>query len=294
MFPFLQRLRKRLELYSRLVVLEHAVFALPFGLWGFAVGVKEMGGSALLPKLGWVLIALISARTAALAFNRYADHFLDAQNPRTAQREIPRGLVQPKEALWLTLISAAIFVAAAWQLNPLCGTLAPLALSILLGYSYTKRFTYFSHYILGLALGLAPVGAYLAVTGRFSLFILSVGAAVAFWVAGFDILYALQDIDFDRAAGLHSIPARFGEVPARRISLISHGVSTIFLAWAGLSLYGAHPLYWTGWGIFSGFVFYQHWVSRDKTRINRAFFTHNGLASVGLGTLAIMALWVPL
>ncbi|MCS7161864.1 MAG: putative 4-hydroxybenzoate polyprenyltransferase [Bacteroidia bacterium] len=293
MFPFLQRFGKRLKLYSRLVVLEHAVFALPFALWGFAVGVKEIGGTAILPKLGWVLIALISARTAALAFNRYADHSLDAQNPRTAQREIPRGLVRPREALSLTLASAAIFMISAWRLNPLCGALAPLALFILLGYSYTKRFTHLSHYILGLALGLAPVGAYLAVTGRFSVFILNIGMAVVFWVAGFDILYALQDVEFDRAVGLHSIPARFGEALARRISLISHGISIILLAWGGFSLYGSHPLYWIGWGLFSGFVFYQHKVSCDKSRITRAFFTHNGLASIGLGTLAIVALWVP-
>lgn len=281
-----------LSRYAKLVVLAHSVFALPFALWGFAWGLWEYGGEGWLQKLFWVLMAVISARTAAMAFNRYADRHLDAQNPRTAMREIPQGIVHPKEALGLTLAAAAVFVLAAWQLAPLCGYLSPVALLILLGYSYTKRFTALSHYVLGIALGLAPVGAYLAVTGHFSPLIVLVGMAVALWVGGFDVLYALQDEEFDRAQGLYSLPAVLGERRARILALFSHALAIGLLAWVGKALYAAAWPYWMGWGTFAAFVLRQHWVSRDKNRISRTFFTHNGIASVLFGALAIVALWL--
>lgn len=282
----------RLERYARLVVLSHSVFAFPFALWGFYLGLREAPLSGWAWQLLWVTVAVVSARTAAMAFNRYADRDIDSRNPRTAMREIPRGEVQPREALLLTLVSVAVFVIAAWLLSPLCGMLAPVALVILLGYSYTKRFTFLSHYILGSALGLAPVGAYVAVTDSFSPMIWLVGIAVGLWVGGFDILYALQDEAFDKAVGLHSIPADLGEKAARRIAFLSHVAASALLAFVGWNdvLYSRSLLYWIGWSGFTLFILYQHHVSRDRSRINRAFFTYNGIASVIFGAMAIAAL----
>jgi 4-hydroxybenzoate polyprenyltransferase len=273
--------------YNRLIVLAHSVFALPFALWGYVLGSTEVGFSW--EKLFWVLVAVVSARTSAMAFNRYIDRDWDARNPRTQNREIPQGLVHPKEALALSFLSALLFLIAAWMLSPICAMLAPVALIILLGYSYTKRFTALSHFVLGAALGLAPVGAYLAVRESFALESILIGLAVLFWVAGFDILYALQDMAFDREVGLHSIPAALGEWPARLIAIGCHILATFLLAYVGLRLYSTHPLYWIGWALFSLFVLRQHWVARHIPAINRAFFTYNGWASLLLSSLAITA-----
>jgi len=280
--------------YARLVVLAHSVFALPFALWGFALGIREGMPRDWPVRLFWVLVAVVSARTAAMAFNRWADRTIDAQNPRTANREIPRGEVRPKEALGLTGVAAALFGVAAWQLNMLCGALAPVALLVLLGYSYTKRFTPLSHYVLGLALGLAPVGAYLAVTERFSLEVITIGLAVLFWVGGFDVLYALQDVAFDQKAGLYSLPVRVGEGWARHIALGSHLAAILLLAGVGVYRYTSLGLmvYAGGWVGFTAFVLRQHKVSLDKSRITRAFFTHNGIASVIFGVCAVVGLWL--
>ncbi|MCS6895767.1 MAG: putative 4-hydroxybenzoate polyprenyltransferase [Bacteroidia bacterium] len=286
-----------LKKYANLVVLSHSVFALPFALWGFTLAVTETSFANWGIKLLLVVVAVVSARTAAMAFNRYVDRAIDARNPRTAQREIPRGEIAPRAALFLVIGSGGIFIGAAWLLSPLCAILAPVALFILLGYSYTKRFTYMAHYVLGIALGLAPVGAYLAGKGEFSPIIWLVGVAVALWVGGFDILYALQDEEFDRENGLYSIPATFGEKTARRLSLVSHFMAIILLLYVGFSRYGwkvASAFYWIGWGGFSGFILYQHLVSQDKSKINRAFFTYNGLASVFFGMMAIVAELSPL
>jgi len=284
-------LLQKINTYNRLIVLAHSLFALPFAVWGYVLGSIETGFSW--KKLFWVLIAVVSARTSAMAFNRYADRYWDAQNPRTRSREIPQGLVKPHEALLLAGFSAFIFLIAAWMLNPLCATLVPVALTILLGYSYTKRFTALSHFVLGTALGLAPVGAYLAVIETFAINPILIGLAVIFWVAGFDILYALQDMAFDRQAGLHSIPAAYGEILARRLALACHLSATALLAAIGLRLYPAQPLYWVGWGLFTLFVFRQHWVARRIEAINRAFFTYNGWASFLLSAFAITASLLP-
>jgi len=278
---------KKVLAYSRLIVLAHSVFALPFGVWGYAIGTREVGFSW--SKLGWVLLAMVSARTSAMAFNRYADRRWDARNPRTQNREIPRGEVKPQEALLLSLAATGVFWGAAWALSPLCGLLAPVAILILLGYSYTKRFTSAAHFVLGAALGLAPIGAYVAITERFSWEIFIIGIAVLFWVAGFDILYALQDIVFDRTEGLFSLPAQFGEAAARRLSFLSHGTATLLLAIVGWRLYELNWLYWIGWGGFTGFVFWQHRIAQEASRINRAFFTHNGWASITLCSFAVSA-----
>jgi len=280
--------------YARLVVLAHSVFALPFALWGFALAVRERMPTDWPVRLFWVLVAVVSARTAAMAFNRWADRAIDAQNPRTANREIPRGEVRPAEALWLTGAAALLFILSAWQLNWLCGVLAPVALLVLLGYSYTKRFTPLSHYVLGLALGLAPVGAYLAVTERFAGEVIGIGAAVLLWVGGFDVLYALQDEAFDRQRGLYSLPVWLGEALARRVALWSHGAAIALLGGIGAWLYSGKGLllYGIGWVGFAAFVLRQHSVSRDKSRITRTFFTYNGIASVLFGSCAVAALWL--
>lgn len=280
-------LRQKLTLYSRLLVLPHSVFALPFGLWGFALGVKESGFSW--SKFLLVLGAIVTARIAAMAFNRYVDRRWDAQNPRTQGREIPQGHVTPSEALFLSVGASLAFVLLSWFLNPLCGLLSPIALFILLGYSFTKRFTSLSHYVLGLALGLAPVGAFLAVTGAFQLEVILIGLSVLWWVGGFDILYALQDLAFDRQAGLYSVPAQVGERQARLIALGTHLLATFLLAWVGWRLYEAKALYWVGWGGFTLSILRQHWVAREISRIDRAFFTHNGFASIVLSAAAIGA-----
>ncbi|MCX8113029.1 MAG: putative 4-hydroxybenzoate polyprenyltransferase [Bacteroidia bacterium] len=278
----------KIKKYARLVALSHSVFAFPFALWGFALGYKASHPTSWGWKLFWVIAAVVSARTAAMAFNRYADREIDAQNPRTAQREIPRGEVRPWEALGLAVGSAAVFGLSAWMLSPVCGLLSPVALLILLGYSYTKRFTFLSHYVLGIALGLAPIGAYIAMTDKVSYEILLIGMAVALWVGGFDILYALQDEEFDKMAGLYSLPAVWGEKRARLMALISHALAILLLATVGYRL-AETVLYWIGWGGFAAFVLYQHRVSQDKSRINRAFFTYNGLASVVFGGLAMLS-----
>ncbi len=276
----------RLGAYNRLIVLAHSVFALPFALWGYVLGSQQVGFSWT--KLLWVLVAVVSARTSAMAFNRYVDRHWDSQNPRTRNREIPRGLIRPQEALALCLIAAFVFLVAAWTLSPICAALAPVALTILLGYSYTKRFTALSHFILGAALGLAPIGAYLAVTEAFALEPALIGLAVLLWVAGFDILYALQDVAFDRQVGLHSLPATFGERHARWIAFLSHFLATSLLLYVGVRLYPSQWFYWLGWTLFAIFVFRQHWVAREIAAINRAFFTHNGWASLLFCTLAIL------
>jgi len=284
-------LLQKIRTYNRLIVLAHSIFALPFALWGYVLGSIEAGFSW--KKLFWVLVAVVSARTSAMAFNRYADRAWDAQNPRTRSREIPQGVVKPREALLLAVFSAFLFLIAAWMLSPLCAALVPVALTILLGYSYTKRFTAFSHFVLGTALGLAPVGAYLAVTETFAIEPILIGLAVLLWVAGFDILYALQDIAFDRQADLYSIPAKYSESFARRLALICHLIATTLLAFIGFRLYPTHALYWIGWGLFTLFVFRQHWVARRVEAIDRAFFTHNGWASLLLSAFAITASLLP-
>ncbi len=280
-------LRHKFALYNRLLVLPHSVFALPFGLWGFSLGVKEQGFNWL--RLGLVVGAIVMARTAAMAFNRYADFRWDAQNPRTANREIPQGHISPREALWLSVGASGVFVLLSWLLSPLCGLLSPVALLVVLGYSLTKRFTSLSHYVLGLALGLAPVGAFVAATGAFRSEVVLIGLSVLGWVGGFDILYALQDMHFDRQVGLYSIPARIGEKPARLLAFGTHLLAILALAWIGWRLYGLKSLYWLGWGGFTVSVLRQHWVAQDLSQIDRAFFTHNGIASIVLSTAAILA-----
>lgn len=279
--------------YLSLVKFSHTVFALPFACVGFVLALRSGGGSPD-PWL-WlpVLLCMIFARSAAMAFNRYIDRHFDARNPRTAVREIPAGIISARQALLFTCCNAILFVASTWFINPLCFYLSPVALAVVLGYSYTKRFTWLCHFVLGAGLGLAPIGAFLAVTGYFDPVVLLMGLSVLCWVAGFDIIYALQDAGFDREQGLRSVPARFGARMALRISEFVHAGSALFMALALLQMQSglAEPgwLSWVAFAVFCGLLIYQHLLVRpnDLSRVNLAFFTTNGVASVVFGAMLV-------
>lgn len=271
---------------SELVVFPHTVFALPFAF----IGVLEAAsGWPSLRVVLWVLVAMVGARTAAMAFNRLADLPFDAANPRTAGRPLPAGRLRPVHAWALVLTGAAALVLAAWQLNPLCFALSPLALAWVLGYSYTKRFTAASHLWLGLGLAMAPVGGWLSVTGSFALPPLVLAFAVAFWVAGFDTLYSLQDVDFDRRFGLYSLPARWGVSKALLASRVAHGLAALgFAAFAWL----VHARLWGTLAValaWSLLVVQHLLVGNGRLeKINAAFFTANGVLSLSM--LALFSL----
>ncbi|MCS6917504.1 MAG: UbiA-like polyprenyltransferase [Chitinophagales bacterium] len=267
--------------YLSLIAFSHTLFALPFALAGYFYGVWQTDHAFSWRTFLLVLLCMVLARTAAMAFNRYADAAYDAANPRTQRREIPAGKISRSAALALAVGCATAFWAAAYFINPVCFALAPVALAIILGYSYTKRFTSWSHLVLGLALALAPVGAYLAVTGTIAAVPLLLGIAVLLWVSGFDIIYALQDRTFDRNAGLHSVPARFGAGTALRISEILHVLSAAVLVAVGL-MAGFGIWYWLGWMLFAFMLWRQHRLvsPNDLSRVNAAFFTTNGVASI--------------
>jgi len=237
---------------------------------------------------------MVFARSAAMAFNRFLDRDIDQKNPRTAFREIPAGIIKPKAAFFFAIVSSLLFIATTWLINSVCFYLSPVVLAIVLGYSFTKRFTAMCHFVLGFGLALAPIGAYLAVTGHFALTPLLYSGIVLLWVSGFDIIYALQDEDFDKSLNLKSIPATLGGRRALRLSLVLHILcaGTVF-ATAALSDKAFPELGWLSWaaaGIFSASLFYQHTIVRpnDLSRINLAFFTTNGVASLIFGSLIIL------
>ncbi|HVB03793.1 MAG TPA: UbiA-like polyprenyltransferase [Chitinophagaceae bacterium] len=281
-------MRANIRKFLSLIRFSHTLFALPFALIGFFLGIRV--NSQLLPwgLLGAIILCMVFARSAAMGFNRWLDSRFDKLNPRTASREIPAGLIRAQSALIFVLINCLAFVATAWMINRLCGALSFLALAVILGYSYTKRFTPFCHLILGVGLALAPLGAWLAVTDRFASLPILFSLIVLFWVSGFDIIYALQDVDFDRSMQLHSIPAWLGRPVALRVSRALHLICAIFVAAAGL--YGHFgPLYWTGAVFFTGALVYQQGrVSpADLSRVNPAFMTANGIASCIFAVFAI-------
>ena len=276
--PFLRSLKVVLEM----IKLEHTLFALPFAFLGMLLAAQ---GWPDLRTVVWIVVAMAGARSAAMGFNRLADRTLDAGNPRTAGRALPAGLVTPRWVALFVLASAALLVLAAWLLNPLALYLSPVALGILLLYSYTKRFTWASHAVLGLALAGAPLGAWIAVRGDLTLTPLVLAGAVLLWVAGFDVLYALQDLDFDRRSGLFSIPARFGVVPSLWISAGLHaGVLALLALLPRLYPPGLGSWYWVGWTGCLALIGFQHWIVRpgDLSRLNAAFFTANGALSLWL------------
>ena len=267
--------------YFSLVKFSHTVFALPFAVIGFFLGVKHTGTSPDWTLFIKVLLCMVFARTSAMAFNRFADREVDAENIRTRSREIPSGKISPAAALTLVILSAVLFIVTTYTINRLCFYLSPVAIAIVLGYSLTKRFTALCHFILGLGLSLAPIGAYLAVTGEFNPVPVLFSACVLMWVSGFDIIYALQDEDFDRQHKLFSIPAAVGKKSALMISNIAHALSAILIlvagAYASLGLW-----YWIGSAVFIAMLIYQHTLVKpdDLRKINLAFFTTNGVASV--------------
>lgn len=279
--------------YLSLVKFSHTIFAMPFALLGFFLGVQDMGLFRW-TDLVLVVACMVFARSAAMAFNRYLDRDIDAANPRTRNREIPAGIIAPQQALRFVIVNAVLFMAAAWLLNPLCFYLSPVALAVILGYSYTKRFTALCHFVLGLGLALAPIGAYLAVTGRFATLPLLYGLAVLTWVAGFDIIYALQDEDFDRNHQLHSVPAALGKVRALQVSRLLHVVSALAIVSAGWMLAAHYPqvgwLHWLAVGVFCALLVWQHRLVKpdDLSRVDLAFFTTNGMASLIFGLLVIV------
>jgi 4-hydroxybenzoate polyprenyltransferase len=267
--------------YLSLVKFSHTVFALPFALIGFFLAVWKDGHAFSWPLFGLVLVCMVTARNAAMAFNRWADRFIDADNPRTAIREIPAGVLAADRVLGFVALNVAGFVTAAWFINPLCFALSPVALAVVLGYSYTKRFTALCHLVLGMGLAIVPTAGYLAVAGRFDLLPLLFSGAVLTWVSGFDVIYALQDDGFDRRHGLHSIPAALGRARALRVSEALHAASAAFLVVAGWHG-GFGVWYWCGMALFAGLLVFQHRLVRptDLSRVNLAFFTTNGIASV--------------
>ena len=280
----IENLKFKIVSYGRLVRFSHTVFAMPFALSSVALAWPKHPVS--LRGLFWILMAMVSARTAAMGFNRLADRKFDAVNPRTQQWELPRGTVTVREAVVLTFVSALLFVLAAYELNWICFLLSPVALMIIFSYSLTKRFTWTSHLVLGLALAVAPVGAWLAVVDmpidlRELVVPLYLGLAVIFWLAGFDIIYALQDREFDRTQGLFSVPVRFGVARSLQISTICHLFTIGFLALVGIRA-GMGAIYWFGWLAVIAVLVWEHRIvaPNDLSRINRAFFDLNAYVSI--------------
>jgi 4-hydroxybenzoate polyprenyltransferase len=312
--------------YLSLIKFSHTIFALPFALIGFFLAIVNSGVEVLLKNGGivkayfhvklsdtfvedsmfrevfwkivlykffYVLLCMVFARSAAMAFNRYLDRSFDAKNPRTAIREIPAGIISANSALLFTIINSVLFVITTFFINKLCFALSPVALLVVLGYSYTKRFTPLCHLVLGLGLSLAPIGAYLAVTGAFAVLPVLFSFTVLFWVSGFDIIYALQDEEFDKKYELKSIPAWLGKTKALRVSEFLHVLSAFCVTAAGY--YGNFGvLYWIGVAVFIGMLFYQHSIVKpdDLRRVKIAFMTANGIASVVFAVFVIADIFI--
>lgn len=287
---------KGVKNYLSLVKFSHTIFALPFALIGFVLGIKHMNDMHTpeqdgVKKFLLVLLCMVTARSTAMAFNRYLDRHFDKLNPRTAFREIPAGIIKAEKALLFIIINAAIFITATYFINPICFYLSPVALFVIMFYSYTKRFTYLCHLVLGVGLSLAPIGAYLAVTGSFALLPLLFSFAVVFWVSGFDVIYALQDIDFDQSQSLYSIPSYWGLHKALNIARVLHVLSASFVI-AAYFVGGFHFLYLGGLLVFIGMLFYQHSIVKpnDLSKVNIAFMTANGIASIVFSVFVIAGL----
>lgn len=283
---------KSVQNYFSMVKFAHTLFALPFALTGFVLALTISGEKFSLPLLLLILIAMVGARNAAMGFNRYKDRDVDSLNPRTKQREIPAGKISAKAALVFVVANTLIFLAAAWFINLLSFVLAFPTLIVLLGYSYFKRFSAFSHYILGIALSIAPTGAYIAVTGTFHIAPVILSVLVLFWVSGFDIIYSLGDEEFDKENSLHSIPQLVGTKKALIISSASHAlvIPLLFLFYFAVTNLGI--IYIVGAIIFSLLLLWQHLIisAKDLSRINAAFFTANGIASVIFALFTIIDL----
>jgi len=272
------RMLEKITLYLKMIKFSHSVFALPFALTG---AILAASGIPSLKQIFWIIIAMVGARSGAMGLNRIIDRKIDAKNPRTMSRELPAGKIKTSNAVLFTVISFAVLIFAAYMLNPLCLKLSPLAIAVLFLYSYTKRFTWLSHVVLGIAISAAPVGAWIAVRGAFNAEILPVAFAVVFWLAGFDVFYALQDVEFDRSLGLYSIPARFGVKDSLLFSRIFHIIAWMLLAITGL-FFNLGILYWIGMAVAGGLFIYEHSLVKheDLSRLDMAFFNMNGYISM--------------
>jgi 4-hydroxybenzoate polyprenyltransferase len=284
--------------YLSLVKFSHTIFAMPFALIGFVLGLRYHFINQTTVNQVWlkfilVLVCMVTARSTAMAFNRYLDRHFDKLNPRTAIREIPAGIIKAEKALVFIGINMAIFITATYFINTICFYLSPVALFVILFYSYTKRFTYLCHLVLGIGLSLAPIGAYLAVTGSFDLLPLLFSFAVIFWVSGFDIIYALQDIDFDQSQSLYSIPSQWGLKQSLSISRVLHVLSASLVI-AAYFVGGFHYLYLLGLLIFIGMLVYQQSIVKpyDLSKVNLAFMTANGIASIVFSVFVIGAMLI--
>ena len=279
----------KIRILLEMIKIQHTVFALPFAFMGALLAAQGLPSGR---QAFFILLAMVGARSAAMAFNRLVDAEMDARNPRTADRALPRGLVSRSFALGFVWVSSLLYFFAAAQLNPLALALSPLALAVVLGYSYTKRFTWTSHLVLGAALGLAPVAGWIAVRGDLGAPPLVLGAAVLLWVAGFDVLYALQDEDFDREVGLHSLPVRLGRARAMALAKFLH-------SGAALGFFGVGWLAGLGWLYFLAvlaaglLLWWEHRLlsPQDLSRLNQAFFTLNGSVSLVLGAATLFSFW---
>ncbi len=281
---------KRLLLLLDSIKFEHSIFALPFAYLGMVLAAR---GFPSWEKILWITVAMVGARTLAMAANRVIDAHYDALNPRTANRAIPKGVLSHLD---MGLLAAAGLVAmffAAWRLNPLCLQLAPLAVVVLVGYSWTKRFTWLSHAVLGLADGLAPAGGWIAVTGTVDPPAILLTLAVALWIGGFDLIYACQDVEFDRRHRLHSVPARFGVAAALRSSTVAHALTVLSLILVGATA-GLGLLYWFGLVVASALLVYEHRLVRpdDLSKLSIAFFNVNGYVAVIVFVFTVGGLYV--
>ncbi|MBI4684049.1 MAG: UbiA family prenyltransferase [Nitrospirae bacterium] len=269
---------KKIVLYLKLIKFSHSIFALPFALTGAIIAAS---GIPSFRQIFWILVAMVGARSGAMGLNRIIDRNIDAENPRTMSREIPAGKVRVADAVIFTIISFLALIFAAYMLNPLCLKLSPVAIAVVFLYPYTKRFTWLSHFVLGLSLSAAPLGAWIAVRGTFDWEIVPLGFTVIFWLAGFDILYALQDIEFDESFGLYSIPKRFGIRNTLLFSHIFHFLAWGLLVYTGI-IFDLGIFYWLGMTIVAGLFIYEHSIVKpdDLSRLDMAFFNMNGYISM--------------
>jgi len=273
--------KSRIRTVLEMIKFEHSVFALPFALVGALLAARAGGGLPTVRQISWIIVAMVGARSAAMTMNRIADIEYDRRNPRTASRALPAGELSLGFAWTFTVVSSAVLVLAAWQLNTLALKLSPVALVILFFYSYTKRFTAWSHFVLGFCLGISPAAAWIAIRGSLDWRMLILCAAVTLWVGGFDVLYACQDVEFDQTAGLFSIPRKLGISRSLEIARTMHVVMVVLLGWLAWSFYLVWPA-WVGIGVVAALLAYEHSLLKpnDLSKMNAAFFTVNGYISL--------------
>jgi 4-hydroxybenzoate polyprenyltransferase len=273
--------KSRIRVVLEMIKFEHSLFALPFAMVGALLAARAGGTLPTWRQILWIVVAMVGARSAAMTINRIADIEYDRRNPRTANRALPKGELSLTFAWAFTIAASAVLVLAAWQLNPLALKLSPVALTVLFFYSYTKRFTMWAHFVLGFCLGISPAAAWIAICGSLDWRMLILCAAVTLWVGGFDVLYACQDVEFDKAAGLYSIPKRFGIAGAMRIARLMHIVMVSLLCWLAWSFALAWPA-WAGIVVVAALLVYEHSLVKpnDLSKMNAAFFTVNGYISL--------------